>query len=261
MKNFGKIKNAFNNVLVEGIAQNDKKDKALFNQYIKLIKESEILKTQFLIYSNFETKVDTDLNSVNLFIGENFKLLEKYKHSDIIKENKKLISISDKVKNKIDEPYDEKLSNLHESISNLIFMKKSPSSVNSIVENISNISNYIMINEAKEVHEKVELPTSFLSGLLIDKFNEKYSDLNESKKEVIKSIFSTDNEEKLNLYSKIVKECIEIIDEKFEVTDLETKDKLLRVKNKLLNDKLDITENYEKNIIKLVDLRETLSFD
>ena len=261
MKNFGKIKNAFNNVLVEGISTNNKKDKTLFNQYIKIIKENEILKTQFLIYSNFENKVDSDLNSVNLFIGENFKLLEKYSHDDIIKANQKLLSISKKIEGKLEEPYDKKMSDLHESITKLIFLKKSPSTVNTLVENISNISNYITLNEAKVAEVKYELPTSFLSGLLIDKFNEKYSDLTESKKEIIKSIFSTDNDEKVGVYSKIVRECIDIINTKMDDDDLDTKDKLLRVKDKLLNDKLNISEDFEKNILKLANLRESLEFD
>lgn len=261
MKNFGKIKNAFNNVLVESIGLNDLKSKSLFNKYTKTIKESEILKTQFLIYSNIETKVDSDLNSINLFIGENFKLLEKYNHSDILKENQKLLSISKLVKSKVEEPYDEKLANLHESISKLIFMKKSPSSVNNIVENISKISNYIILNEAKVVQPSTELPTSFLSGLLVDKFNEKYKDLNESTQEAIKAIFSTDKEVKKTTYTNILRECIDTINEKFESSDLETKEQLLKVKNKLLDDDREINENFEQKILKLVDLRDSLAFD
>ncbi len=261
MKNFGKIKNAFNNILIEAIATKNKKDKLLFNQYVKTIKESEILRTEFLIYSNIENKLESNLNLINLFISENFKLLSKYKASDIIQENEKLIALSDKVKTKLTEPYDNNLTNLHESISSLIFIKKSPTTVNSVINEITKITDYILLNEAKVINESFNLPNSMLSGILIDKFNEKYGNLTESEKETIKSIFNANNEEKLGIYSKTIRECIDIIDTKLNDVDIDTKDKLLRVKDKLLNDKQDINENFDKNIIKLIDLRETLNFD
>jgi hypothetical protein len=59
-----------------------------------MIKESEILSTQFVVYLNLEKKVGTDYNTTNLYVSENLRLLEKYKVSDIIKENNKLMTIS-----------------------------------------------------------------------------------------------------------------------------------------------------------------------
>jgi len=49
-----------------------------------------------------------------------------------------------------------------------------------------------------------------------------------------------------------------LINEKLVESDLDTKDRLLRVKDKLLNDKQEIDENYPKNISKLVELRASL---
>jgi hypothetical protein len=94
MQNFGKIKNAFNGILADGIVSKDKSNNGLFKNYIKMIKESEILSTQFVVYLNLEKKVGTDYNTTNLYVSENLRLLEKYKVSDIIKENNKLMTIS-----------------------------------------------------------------------------------------------------------------------------------------------------------------------
>ena len=69
MQNFGNIKNIFNNLLAEGLTKKDVKSKKLFQKYIKTIKESEVLKTQFLIYENIENKVDSDVASANLFVS------------------------------------------------------------------------------------------------------------------------------------------------------------------------------------------------
>src|SRR5882757_8792444 len=90
MQNFGKIKNVFNNLLIEGIITKDASTRKLFKKYIKTIRESDILKTQFFVYSNIENKVDTDPMSISLFVSENIKLLEQFKPTDILKENEKL---------------------------------------------------------------------------------------------------------------------------------------------------------------------------
>jgi hypothetical protein len=46
------------------------------------------------VYLNLEKKLGTDYNTTNLYVSENLRLLEKYKVSDIIKENNKLMTIS-----------------------------------------------------------------------------------------------------------------------------------------------------------------------
>ena len=103
MQNFGKIKNAFNEILAEGIASNDEAKKKLFKQYIKTLRESKILKTQFLIYENIEILVENDQFSANIILNENLNLLNEFKKKDILKENEKLISLSQEVKAKIEE--------------------------------------------------------------------------------------------------------------------------------------------------------------
>ena len=110
MQNFGNIKNIFNDLLAESLFTKEAEGKKLFQKYVKTIKESEILKTQFLIYNNIENKIDNDVMSANLFVSENLRLLEKYSKSDILKENKKLVKLLGKkqVKN------DYELSALHE---------------------------------------------------------------------------------------------------------------------------------------------------
>jgi len=55
MKNFGKIKNVFNELVSEGIATKDVASLDLFKKYVKTVKENEILKTQFLVISNIDT--------------------------------------------------------------------------------------------------------------------------------------------------------------------------------------------------------------
>jgi hypothetical protein len=253
MQNFGKIKNAFNELLTEGIVRKDDKTKKLFKDYVKTIKENEILKTQFLIYSNIENKIEKDDLKANLFIQENLALLNKFSKKEIQEANTKL---SQPVLVEGDADYENK--ELHENISKLIFLAKNAKNVETIVEATSNIINFMKTNKEKEVGERIDLPNSMITSIMVDKYNEKYASLDESEKETIKAIINSDDDKKVEMYSNMLRECIDLIDTKLTTSDLDTKDKLLKVKDKLLNDKKEINEDFNKNISKLIELRITL---
>lgn len=258
MQNFGKIKNVFNNLLIEGIIKNDDKIKKLFKKYVKTIKESEILKTQFLIYNNIENKIDDNPLSAFSFVSENFKILEKYSQSDILKENEKLANILKGFEKRFSDSYE--LSNLHESMSKITFTNKTPSNIEVVMEEIKKVSNYINSNKPKEIKESFDLPTSVISKLMVEKYNEKYSTLDESDKNVIRVLLDKNVENKKEFYQKEVNECINIIDNLLTVSDGEEKEKLLKVKAKLAENKEEIdNEKFIDKISKLMELKNNLS--
>jgi hypothetical protein len=259
MQNFGKIKNAFNGILADGIVSKDKSNNGLFKNYIKMIKESEILSTQFVVYLNLEKKLGTDYNTTNLYVSENLRLLEKYKVSDIIKENNKLMTISKLISEKIDEPYDEKLTSLHEGITSLIFTKRGPKTIDVVVESMSKVIKLINENKAKEVIEVIDLPNSLLSKIMLEKYNEEYSVLNETEREILRVLVESTDDDKKVVYDKLIRECIECVNESLKDSDLVTKEKLLSVKDKLLNDKKEIDEDFINKLSKLIELKSSLN--
>ena len=257
MQNFGKIKNVFNNLLIEGIVKKDVASKKLFKKYIKAIKESEILKTQFLVYNNIENKIDADSFSANVFVSENIKLLDKYKTSDILKENLILVKLLKESKDKFADDYE--LSNLHESLSALVFTKRTAQNIEKITEEIKNVTKYITTNKAKEVNESIELPVSLLTNLMVDKYNEKYSTLEESEKEILTVLMDSNFENKKNFYSKVVNECVSMVDGLLKESDSESSLKLTKVKDKLLEDVQEIKEEeFLTKISKLIELKNNL---
>jgi len=258
MQNFGKIKNAFSEILAEGIASNDVAKRQLFKKYIKTLKESKILKTQFLVYENIENAIEADIFTANLIVSENLNLLGKFDKKDLIKENQKLLSLSKEVTDKVNESYDEKLEKLHESFSNLIFLNKNASAINESTKNRKIVLDFINTNKQKVIEESYDIPNSILSSILVDKYNERYSDLTESEKEVVNVLMESKDDKKIELYNKISRECIDLIDKKLTESDLETKDRLLRVKDKLLRNTIELNEDFPKHISKLVDLKNTL---
>ena len=260
MKNFGKIKNIFNDLVSEGIATKDAASLDLFKKYVKTIKENEILKTQFLVISNIENKVESNREKATEFVKENialFSVFDKKKMEDLNANLTEFITLCDKG-DLLKEDLDYNHKSLHENIATLIFTKRTPKTIDTIVEATSNVVEYIMTNKPKEIVESSGLPNSLISTIMVEKYNERYSDLDESEKEILKALINSDDTKKKEVYSKTIRECIDLIDEKLKESSLDAKDKLLQVKDKLLNDKLEVNEDYTKNISKLVELRSSL---
>lgn len=261
VQNFGKLKNMFNNMLVEGMVTKDNKSKDLFKSYVKSIKENEILRTQFLIYNNIENKIETNDFKATQFVQESISLMNKFSKDEIIKANSKLAESL-----LWEQEVDNHLEELHENITTLIFTEKTPNTIDTIIEATAKVVDYIKNNKPKEVNESIELPVSMISTIMVDKYNEKYASLDESEKAVLKALIESDDNQKKEVYGNIVKECVDLINTSLEnysgedlsENELKTKDKLLRVKEKLLNDKQEINENFYTNITRLVELRGSL---
>lgn len=255
MQNFGKIKNVFNNLLVEGIAKKDDSAKKLFKKYIRTIKESEILKTQFLVYNNIETKEESDTILANIFVSENIKLLEKFNQKDIIKENEKLVKLLGGLSKRLDEEHE--LSELHEAITSLIFTKRTPKTISVLTEGIKKITNHVQKEKSKTVGETIDLPISVLTNIMVEKYNQKYSEVNENDVVVLKALINSNLDEKKKVYSDVVTECIDLIDKLVERENT-PREKLLSVKSKLLEDTEVTNENFIEKFIKITELKENL---
>jgi hypothetical protein len=253
VQNFGKIKNVYNEILVESVVTKNKDKKDLFKSYVKTIKENEALKNQFLVYNIIENKVEINESKAKAFVDECMNIISKYNTNDILKANNKLV---ENILFEKDYDYDKK--ELHENIATLIFTPKTPKNIDTIIEAKSYIVNYILNNKEKEVSESVALPNSLVSTIMVEKYNQKYADLDESEKEILKSLIDSDDTTKKEIYSKTIRECIDLINDKLTDSSLDAKEKLLQVKDKLLNDKQEVNEDYTKNISKLVELRNSL---
>ena len=115
--------------------------------------------------------------------------------------------------------------------------------------------------EVEVTNERIdsELPPSVLTKISVNKFNDKYSNISESEKGIIKTILNGNDEDKEETYNTLKRECIDIIDNRVtESTDVTLKDQLLRVKDKLLNMNFD-NENFINDINKVYDLKESVS--
>lgn len=261
MQNFGKIKNTFNTLLVEGIADKSKENKAIFGQFVRAIKESKILKAQFNVYYDIEKKAEPNELKSSEFVKESISLLGQFKKEDIIAENKKLVAILEKYKiNVLEDAYPT--GELHENISNLIFTKKTSSSMDSIVESLEKVITHVKQNvvEVKEKTWKNEiLPNSFVGNIMMEKFNNKYDDLTGDERGLVKSIVESDENGKKELLKNLTAECMGLINTRLAESDsVAEKEALLNVKEALLT--MEYTnEGFIGDVSRIIELKKAFN--
>ena len=95
---------------------------------------------------------------------------------------------------------------------------------------------------------------------MVNRFNDRYSELTESEREIFKTILESTDETKEELYTNTIKECIELVNNKMKNDntrgELELYESLLTLKENLLNRKY-IKESFESDIIKIIELKES----
>nr|NIQ16730.1 hypothetical protein [Candidatus Dadabacteria bacterium] len=147
--NFGTVKDIFAQRLVESYVSEDTKGKTLYKKFLSLLSENEILRTQFIVYKNIETRTLSSEISANEYLKENLSLLSKYKKSDIILENQRL----EKALNKIglDSSYlEDGHKEIYECLNTLITKEKNASSINEIHDSYEKVKNWLLTEKVEE---------------------------------------------------------------------------------------------------------------
>tara|TARA_R110000772_G_scaffold17946_1_gene49774 strand:+ start:26422 stop:27198 length:777 start_codon:yes stop_codon:yes gene_type:complete len=257
MKNFGFIKNSFNNKLSENISRKNAKGSTTFKSYIKQIKESDSLRTQFLIYKNLEDKIEENELTALEFVKENIAFMNVFSKDEIVESINKLISIDPSVL-KLEDVYEnDDIKELHENVSYLILTNKNPTTIGSIIEATNKVVNYIQNNQPKVITEDLGVPNSLLLSLFVDKYNEKYDDLDESHKKAIKIITESNEDEKEEFFKESISKCLGIVNERLVNSEISVKESLLGAKENLLNKEFE-PKTFLTDITKILELTEDL---
>lgn len=255
MLNFGLIKEHLNNILILSFNKNKSVKRDIFKKYINEVKNNPILKEQFLVYRNLETNVLENKDYINDFINENIKILSNFGVDKITTENKKLI---EKLNIKINENIEYNKKDLHENIVNLIKYSNSAKNINIVIESKNFIKESVLENKVKETISENLVPNSVLAKVSLDKFKEKYQNLTEEENRIIKAIVEDDESKKEAILKEYSSKCINLIDESFEDSSIELKNKLLKVKNKILNTTYQ-NESFVNDITNILSLTNKIN--
>lgn len=169
----------------------------ILNAFMKEIKENSILKKQYLVYKNFEDGSCKKERLAERFIAENLKLIQGVDWNDLLKTNKQIrLGL---LENCHVEGNDSK-QDLYESIHVLIksVTQQGFDEVQKSQEAYDYVIDYLLKerkNTATEtIQEETEYPKflsrKFITNLAVNKFNERYSHLQENEKSLLKTLLS-----------------------------------------------------------------------
>jgi len=251
MNNFGNLKDTFNNILSESVLTKNDEGKKLFTKYVQTLKEDDNLKKEYLIFKNLTHKKFTSEIDAKDYIKENIKLL---KNNNPSKGIKKLLTILGK----------KEITTENREIYNHIEVLRNTHPSATTIDKLQESLNYITKNMLKEEEvvenefDTVDVPPSVLTKMAVNRFNLKYEDISESEREIIKTVLNGNGEEKEKVYDTLKNECVDTIDKRLEEnTDIDLKDKLLRVKDKLLRMSYN-EESYPTDIDSIYNLKTSV---
>jgi hypothetical protein len=255
--NFGIIKNTYAKSLIDSYINESKGgNKKKYKEFIKSISESPILRTQFIVYKNIENGCfDSEVNATE-YLKENISLFNEFSKKDIIKENEKL---GNKIKI---TSFGYELKQLHESLNDLIVLEKKAETINKIHDSFEYVKKWLLspkkVNESTSNVKPVDA-NKFLD-IVTKKYNEKYSNISEEEKKVLKTILSTNDIEKESLLKDMVKESITLINNSLKQfgDNLEIKSKLLEAKDVVYNLEYN-KDSFKEDILKVYELKTNLS--
>lgn len=254
MQNFGELNHTLMEFLAEGVAANKETNKKLFKKFMRILKENKVLKDEFLVYNNLQTKLDENENRINEFIQENIKLMEGYSKKQIEEANGKLAELVASAN--IEHP-ENPFAKLHEAIHQLMVEKRNLKNVDARLDAKTVIAEHIKNNKPISKGTEDYMPTDLMAKIMVNNFNKKYEKLNEDTKSILKQIINSPVEDREAIFVGLVRECVDLVNENITEADLTIKEKLLSTKDKLLRLKYD-GETFISEAAKLLDLKTTL---
>tara|TARA_R110000868_G_scaffold203969_6_gene451954 strand:+ start:6069 stop:6836 length:768 start_codon:yes stop_codon:yes gene_type:complete len=254
MQNFGELNHVVMEFLAEGVSANKETNKKLFKKFMRTLRENKVLRDEFLVYNNLQTKVSSTDASISEFIQENVKLMDKYSKKQINEANMVLAKLiaSANVENP-ESPF----AKLYEAIHQLMVEKANLNNIDTRLSAKDVITEHIKNNKLVKSDGGDYMPPDLMVKIMVGNFNRKYEKLNEDTKTLLRQIIKAPAEERETIFIGLVRECIDLVNENIGQADLTVKEKLLSTKDKLLRLKYD-GETFITEAAKLLDLKVTL---
>ena len=240
------LKNSFSkNELNESV-------QTLTKELLSIIKESPILQLEYKVINNIENKFIENELAATRYIDNNIKLFEIYTIDEIEKEHNKLKGLVNENITVDDERLD-----LYNSIHTLIIESLNDYekiNVDEIHEAFTYTLNHVRTPKNNKTLTNDDSINERIIEIAIDKYNQKYSSLNEEEKSLIKKLASSNEREKRELFESYRNENISIF-KGIEENGIEEKVSKTLVK---LNEMTFNKETAIDDILKLYELKEGL---
>lgn len=243
----------FNNNLIE-------ESRKLTSNFLDIVKNSPILQLEFKVFSGIENKhIDNEI-LIKEYVDNNVELFEIYTIGEIEAERAKLNSfLIENVVPKINEAeYNLERIDLYNAIDTLItesLKYGNDVDVDGIHESFTLIFNHIKTPK-KALIENVDVEpiNEEIIEIAVGKFNEKYAELNENDKDLLKKLIKSSDAEKETLLEALKTENITILESIGNDSAKANIEKAVKKINEMIYSK----DNVDDNIIELHELKKEL---
>jgi len=222
-------------------------------EFLNVVKNSPILKLENKVFQNIENKTILNESLAMRYIDKNIKLFEVYTKDELINEHKKI----EKFLNGIDINETKEIK-LYNAITDLIIESISENEkidVDTIHESFIIVLNHVMEEKNKnEIENTDEIINEEVLKIAINKFNEKYSKLNENEFKLLNTLLEKDFSQKMVLFEEFKNN---IFDKLNNINDDSYKEKIDETVNKI-NLIVNTETNIDDNILNLYELSEGL---
>lgn len=254
---FGTLKNTFTQTYIESHIKGDNKGKELYRTFLGILKESETLKSHFIVYKNLEGKTLNSEFEASEYLKENLAILNRFRgDKSIVTESKKLTNLLENNDITIDKP-----TKLDEALHILTTTPKTVSTINDIHEAKLTVVKWLMEDKTPLTEDKTNVRENldvqkFLT-IATKKYNEKYADASDEEKYIIKVLKEGSDDVKSTLLNSMIKETVSLVNNRLENignnSDLRTK--LLETKGVVYDMSEYNVETFGENIKKLYDIK------
>jgi hypothetical protein len=221
----------------------------MVSEIFEILNGSELLQLEFNILDNIENKTISEDIKAMRYIDNNIKLFETYTIRELDAEHAKLKRF---IKKEDVKKIDKYRLKLYESIGNLIqesLKINTDVDVNIIHESLDFIIDHIKKNKINESKVEEELYNDDVIEIAMNKFNETYSELNESETEFLRKIINCANKEEM--FNELISENIILLK---NINDGKIEDKIARTISRI-NEMRYSEKTFDDDILKLYDLR------
>lgn len=259
--NFGSIKDTILRHSSKSII-NEGQAISLIDLFLNEVKESPILKLQYLIYKNIENGRFGKDFLAERYLNQNINMIANFDFEEILSKNKDLRF---KTLNNTHVEGSPDNANLYESIHTLIKAKTSKGFNSFDQENQAYefLINHLTrpLEDSGEINEsegeEVEIPSllswKYVTEIAVNNFNERYSHLNEDEKKLVK-ILTSDEQYKRNYLEDLKEDNLSTIDTLIATSkDEEVISNLNKFREKILS--LNEDSNIDESILNLYELK------
>ena len=240
-----------------------------FMRFMEAVKQNNCLKKQHYVYKNIESaKPFTKERIAERFLNQNLKLISNVAWSNIINENMKLRTSLLGQPDKSTVTAREDKRQLYEAISTLIESQSNPT-FNDLEKEANAYDQVIAYltreplqeeeqNEEIQNHPKLGKVWEFITKNAVSNFNERFSHLNESERQLFK-VLTAEGEQRITYIKTLREETLDALKRKMdEATAIEDKNIIEEFRLKLTKDVDDATLVSDEYIFHVADLSESL---